>query len=190
MKLEELARDRADVTVLQGDCNQVIVNVVLPRVRFDQYRRALCILDPYGLHLDWSTVEAVARSRSMDIFINFPTMDINRNALRRDPAQIADSQANRLTAFWGDDSWRSIYRPVAQRPLWGEPENRKQASNEEVAEMYRQRLKKVAGFEFVPPPLPMRNRARAIVYYLFFASHKAVAGHIIEQVFAKYRKRG
>jgi hypothetical protein len=23
-------------------------------VRFESYRRGLCILDPYGLHLDWT----------------------------------------------------------------------------------------------------------------------------------------
>jgi hypothetical protein len=38
--------------------------------------------------------------------------------------------------------------------------------------------KKVAGFGFVPEPLPMRNSKKAIVYYLFFASPKAVAERI------------
>ncbi|MBA3413887.1 MAG: three-Cys-motif partner protein TcmP [Chloroflexia bacterium] len=195
-RLEALARDRSDVTVLHGDCNQVLVEEVLPRVRYDQFRRGLCILDPYGLQLNWSTIEAVAKARSIEIFLNFPTMDINRNVLRRDPAQITLAQASRLTAFWGDESWRELYRPMAQRPLWGEPEDRKSATNEEVAEMYRQRLEKVAGFAFVPRPLPMRNSTNAIVYYLFFASHhklgKDIAEDIIEleRVFARYRKRG
>jgi len=47
-------------------------------------------------------------------------------------------------------------------------------------------LKKVAGFGFVPEPLPMRNSRKAIVYYLFFASRKAVAEKIITDIFGKY----
>jgi hypothetical protein len=49
------------------------------------------------------------------------------------------------------------------------------------------RLKDVAGFEFVPDPLPMRNRNKAVVYYLFLASPNAVAKKIIEEIFATYR---
>jgi len=48
-------------------------------------------------------------------------------------------------------------------------------------------LKKVAGFSFVPEPLPMRNSNNAVVYYLFLASAKPVAEKIIEEIFSKYR---
>jgi three-Cys-motif partner protein len=71
--------------------------------------------------------------------------------------------------------------------LFGNQPEGKAATNEMVAESYRQRLHEVAGFKFVPVPLPMRNSTNAVVYYLFFASHKAVAGDIVEQIFAKYR---
>jgi hypothetical protein len=45
--------------------------------------------------------------RSIEIFLNFPIMDINRNVLRRDPTSIDPNQADRLTRYWGDDSWRT-----------------------------------------------------------------------------------
>jgi hypothetical protein len=54
-------------------------------------------------------------------------------------------------------------------------------------EAFRDRLKKAAGFRFVPDPLPMRNSNNAVVYYLFFASQKPVAEKIIHEIFAKYR---
>ena len=41
----------------------------------------------------------------------------------------------------------------------------------------------------VPEPLPMKNTQGAIVYYLFFASHKPAAAGIVKDIFAKYRKR-
>jgi hypothetical protein len=48
-------------------------------------------------------------------------------------------------------------------------------------------LRKVAGFQFVPEPLPMKNSTNAVVYYLFFASQKPVAQKIIDAIFKKYR---
>ena len=48
------------------------------------------------------------------------------------------------------------------------------------------RLKKEAGFSFVPKPLAIRNSKNAIVYYLFLASPKAVAERIISDIFHKY----
>jgi hypothetical protein len=52
---------------------------------------------------------------------------------------------------------------------------------------FQKRLQTVAGFEFVPHPLPMRNSTNAVVYYLFFASQKPVAKKIIEDIFQKHR---
>jgi len=56
-----------------------------------------------------------------------------------------------------------------------------------IVAAFRDRLRRVAEFQFVPEPLPMRNRNNAVVYYLFFASPKPVAEKIIEEIFAKYR---
>jgi hypothetical protein len=50
-------------------------------------------------------------------------------------------------------------------------------------------LRSVAGFEYVPEPLPMRNSTNAVVYYLFFASHKPVAQKIVQEIMQKYRDR-
>ena len=59
-----------------------------------------------------------------------------------------------------------------------------------IAEAFRERLKSVAGFARVAEPLPMRNSQGAIVYYLFFASQKDVADHIVTEIFNRYRTRG
>lgn len=48
----------------------------------------------------------------------------------------------------------------------------------------------VAGFAYVPPPMPMRNSVNAVVYYLYFASPKAVAVGIVEDIFSKYAGYG
>jgi three-Cys-motif partner protein len=54
---------------------------VFPPIRFENFNRALCLLDPYGLHLDWQVMLQAGKSRAVDMFLNFPVMDMNRNAI-------------------------------------------------------------------------------------------------------------
>jgi len=72
--------------------------------------------------------------------------------------------------------------------FFGETEELK-TSNEEIAEAFRKRLESLAGFRNVPEPVAMRNTQNAVVYYLFFASHKLVAENIIKYIFNKYKNR-
>lgn len=171
----------------EGDCNAVLIEKVFPHVRFEEYRRALCLLDPYGLHLNWEVVEAAGKMQSIEIFLNFPVMDMNRNVLWRHPENVDENQILRMNAYWGDDSWREIAYKIIPG-LFGPMEEK--LNGEVVAYAYRERLCKVAGFGHVTKPLPMRNSKGAVVYYLFFASQKAVAIEIVRDIFDKYRERG
>jgi three-Cys-motif partner protein len=186
--LESIAASRSNVHVYHGDCNSILLTQVLPRGRYEDYRRVLCILDPYGLHLDWRVIAAAATMRSVEVFLNFPVADMNRNVLWHDRADVSPEQQMRLSRFWGDDSWKQVaYRRSPQTVLWGNPRDEK-ASNEEIAGAFRERLRGVAGFHHVPEPIAMRNTKGAIVYYLYFASQKPVAEQIVQQIFAKYRR--
>ena len=184
--LKELIGKRSDVHIYSGDCNQILLNEVFPQVQFEDYRRGLCILDPYGLHLDWKVIKTAGLERSIDLFLNFPVADINRNVLWHDPTNVAPQDVARMNRFWGDESWRDIAYSTSGN-LFGFPEKE---SNEIVAEAFRRRLKEIAGFSRVPRPLPMRNSKGAIVYYLFFASQKDTAENIVEEIFEEYRRRG
>ena len=52
------------------------------------FNRALCLLDPYGLHLDWDVIQQAGQSEAVDMFLNFPVMDMNRNAIWRNPEKV------------------------------------------------------------------------------------------------------
>lgn len=184
--LRKLVGPRKDVFIYQGNCNQILLEHVFPRVRYEDYRRGLCILDPYGLHLDWSVILRAGQMRTLDIFLNFPVADINRNVLWRNPERVEPSQIARMSAFWGDASWREIAYDTTGN-LFGIPEKE---ANEVIAEAFRKRLKDIGGFRQVPEPLPMRNSRGAIVYYLFFASQVDVAEKIVLDIFGKYRTYG
>ncbi|SPD72229.1 conserved hypothetical protein [uncultured Desulfobacterium sp.] len=188
-ELERLVGTRQDVFIYNEDCNDVLLDKILPRAKYENYRRALCVLDPYGLHLDWEVLRTVGQMRSVEIFLNFPVADMNRNVLWRDPDRVSQAQADRMNRFWGDNSWRDIaYEPAKQLNLFGNSEEEK-VSNETIVDAFRMRLKEVAGFKHVPKPIAMRNTQNAVVYYLFFASHKPVAEDIVKDIFKKYGGR-
>ena len=187
--LRELVGDKPHVHVLQGDCNRVLLEEVFSKVLWEDYRRGLCLLDPYGLQLDWEVIEKAGKMRTIDLFLNFPICDMNRNVLWR--AQDGASQRNRdrMTRYWCDESWsRAAYQPSVQLSLFGEPSLEKQG-NEAVAEAFRERLKSVAGFKHVQTPLPMRNTQGAVVYYLFFASQNDTGSKIVRHIFEKFGSR-
>lgn len=180
--LQRIAGSRNDVHVYEGDCNEVLIQTIFPTLRFKSYRRALCLLDPYGLDLNWDVMFQAGQLGTIDMFLNFPVMDMNRNVLWRNPEKVSAAQLARMNAFWGGDWKRDAY--TTERSLFGEPEKE---SNDAIAEAFRRRLQDIAGFKKVPQPLPMHKGA--IVYYLFFASQVGVAEKIVMDIFAKYRNR-
>jgi len=183
--LHQAAQERQNVTVHEGDCNRVLLEQVFPKVRWEDYRRGLCLLDPYGLDLDWKVIQTAGSMKSLEIFLNFPVMDMNRNVLWKNPELVSSDQVERMTRFWGDESWRTVAYSITGN-LFGLEEK---TDNETVADAFRQRLSQVAGFAHVSEPLPMRNTKGAIVYYLFFASPHPVANKIVRDIFKKHANR-
>ena len=114
-------------------------------------------------------------------------MDANMNVLWRSPDKVHASQVARMDAVWGDHSWReAAYTKTLG--LFGEMEEK--ATNKAVIDAFRDRLKKVAGFEYVPEPMPMRNSKGSVIYYLFFASPNRTGAKIVKDIFDNYRNKG
>ncbi len=180
--LEKLVEQNPRVKVYHGDCNEKLVKDIFPNLTFDTYKRALCVLDPYGINLEWKTVERAGKLGTIDILINFPVMDINRHVLFDDLSKTRKEDVKRMNLFWGDTSWQEVlYRP--REDLFGKNHQIRTEDFTRLATEYRNRLKAVAGFKFVPEPVLMRSRKNGPLYYLFFASPQKVAEDIIVDIF-------
>lgn len=190
-KVTELRRQiglRQDVFFYEGDANKVLLDTVFPRCKYEDFNRALCLLDPYALNVDWSVLQTAGQMGSIEVFYNFMIMDANMNILWNNPDRVAPAQVERMDKVWGNHSWRLV--AYVKRPtLWGDTVDEK-APNEAIAEGFRKRLEDVAGFKYVPKPVPMRNKRGATVYYLFFASPNKTGASIVEDIFNTYRVRG
>jgi hypothetical protein len=95
-ELKRISAGRSNVTVYQGDCNAVLTEQVFPTISYANRQRALCILDPYGLQLNWKTIRMAGESQIIEIFLNFPVMDMNMNVLWHDSDRVTEVQRERL----------------------------------------------------------------------------------------------
>jgi three-Cys-motif partner protein len=184
--LRTLTGGEPTVHVYTGDANQIILEKVLPRCRYEDRHRALCLLDPYSLEIDWTVVRALGRARTVEIFYNFMIHDANRNVLWRNPDRVSEAQRLRMDKVWGDRSWReTLYDRTPG--LFGPIESKK--GNEAIAAAFRERLRTVAGFAYVPAPIALRSTTGAVIYYVYFASPNRTGAKIVREIFANYSGR-
>lgn len=189
--LEVLTREQSNINVYPEDCNEALVKKIFPSLQRKSKKRALCILDPYGLHLYWETIVEAAKLRTTEIFLNFPLMDMNRNVLHKDLLSEDPDQIERMNKFCGSEEWQEIlYEEDKQMSLFGDTYRIKVVDgNIKLGDWFRvERLKKAAGFKFVTKPLLMRNSKGGPLFFLFFASHNETGKKIVSDIFNKYRK--
>lgn len=182
--LFDLAKNDRRIHFYEGDAARVLRDIALPRCRYADFARGLCLLDPYGLDVGFTLLEEIGHMGSVEIFYNFMMVGANRNVLWKDPSRVPPARQALMDHCWGDRSWRDVaYEEEAT--LFG-PVPKKRPGNQAIVSAFRQRLKDEAGFKYVPHPIPMRNEQNAVVYYLFFASPNKTANKIVRDIFAKY----
>ncbi len=137
--------------------------------------RAVVFLDPYGMQVDWTTVEAIARTEAIDLWILFPLgQAVNRLLTRRHLPE--GGQAERLTRLFGTEEWREAFYKALDEDLdrltlfdADEGGHTKQANFDAIGAFFVERLKTVfAGV--AENPLPLRNSRRNPLYLLCFAA--------------------
>ena len=114
MKLRAEFADR-NITVYHGDCNRIIREQILPQLPYASKKRAFAFVDPFGMQMEWETMEHLAKAQTLEIILNFPVMAINRGALRKRPEMLSEASKLRLNRFWGTEDWMvDIYEEVEE----------------------------------------------------------------------------
>src|SRR6266446_1526830 len=82
-------------------------------------QRAVVFLDPYGMNVQWVTIEAIAATRAIDLWVLFP-FAIGANRMMPKDAPPDSAWAKKLTAIFGTDEWKSrFYREDRKMDLFG-----------------------------------------------------------------------
>lgn len=127
-------------------------------------------LDPFGMHVPWSTIELLAKTRGLEVIINFPFgMAINR--LLTKSGEISKAWQDRLDASFGSGEWRDLV--YEERPdLLGSSTTKRKDSTERVLEWFSDRLR--AAFGYASSAQLIRNTRGNPLYYLMWAGpHEA-----------------
>jgi three-Cys-motif partner protein len=177
-----------DIRIYEGDCNRIIITDITPRIRYERFNRGLIFLDPFGMDTEWSTIERIAETRALEIFMNFPVMALNRTVLPNDPNALTEAQIERMNRFWGSTEWRGdVYEEV--QTLFGPVEMKiHRTTGQRLGRLFKKRLEEV--FPHVTDPLVMTNSRNAPLYCLIFAGHKQKASEIVQDIFQRYEQLG
>ncbi|MFP5221859.1 MAG: three-Cys-motif partner protein TcmP [Acidobacteriota bacterium] len=177
-----------NIELHHGDCNDVLVRDILPKFTPYGKERGFAFLDPYGLQLNWSTVEAIGKSRVFDVFINFSVMGIIRQ-LGDKPPCAADQQ--KISMVMGQSDWfHHVYQESQQLTLFDigpQFERRSDQLAERLCELYRDQLKTC--FEHVSDGVLMRNSKGGPLYALILASHAKLAKDKMHEIFGRFNRK-
>ena len=188
--LKKQIGERKDVTIHQGDSN-LELKKILPSIKHNEYKRAICLLDPYKKkNLHWETILLAGKMDTVEVFINFPIMDINRSIAIKNPDEISKKTMDDMDLFWGDHSWyNELFASTGD--LFGKDIKYKKAiANNVLVKSFKKRLKKLAGYKYIPDPVPMKNGSNNTIYFLYFATNNKTAYKIVSHLFNKYKTEG
>jgi three-Cys-motif partner protein len=156
----------SDIDVRKGDANAEIRTLCS---KDWSSRRAVLFLDPYGAQVEWATIQAVAATKAIDLWLLFP-LGIGVNRLLTRSGEIPASWRHRLDLLLGTRDWYdAFYKVEHARTLFDTPETKVvKATMETIGCYFNDRLTSIfAGV--APEPRVLLNRANCPLYLLCFA---------------------
>jgi three-Cys-motif partner protein len=176
-----------DIDIRQGDANQQIQEICSANWK---NHRAVLFLDPYGMQVEWQTIEAVANTKAIDLWLLFP-LGIGVNRLLTKSGEIPYSWRMRLNTLLGTDDWYEEFYSIETSPtLFGDESERVvKASTESIGQYFVKRLKTIfAGVAENPGVL--RNSSNNPLYLLCFAAGNIhgskialrIANHLLKEL--------
>jgi three-Cys-motif partner protein len=165
---EEFPSLQKDILLVNADANVYIKDLCLNRSW--RNHRAVLFLDPFGMEVSWDTIEAIAKTKAIDLWILFP-LGVAVNRMLTKSGQIRAAWRTQLNSMFGAEDWYEAFYQTVKRPgLFGEEEVTEKTGNfASISQYFVRRLKTV--FPGVADnPLPLFNSHNNPLYLLCFAS--------------------
>lgn len=190
-KVQELERLKAEfppqasaIDIRAGDANKTIQDIC---TNWDNREtRGVLFLDPFGMQVDWATIDAVAKTRCIDTWILFP-FAANR-LMTKSPNDIPQSWRARLEKLFGTSDWEQrFYKKHTLRDIFDGDMTvvQKALTLEGLGAYYGERLRTV--FPVVAPnPRILCSESNRPLFQLFFAAANPGKGGAIALNIAKH----
>ena len=177
-------KDQKQFDVRSEDAN-VEVNKMTSFLCNNQQYKALVLLDPFGMQVEWDSIKKM-KGANIDLWILIPTGVIVNRLLDRKGTL---SHIDKLTSFYGMDEEairNYFYKKRIEQSLFGENTIIEKVKEpiKKIAELYIQQLRNI--FEYVTPePLVLYNSRNTPIFHFAFASNNETAKNIAAQIIKK-----
>lgn len=119
LKLQQIKNEHPDkkIEIINSDCNDFL-RILCAKTNWKN-ARGLLFLDPYGMQVEWETLELIAKTKAIDVWYLFPLSALNR-LLKRD-GNIDQSIHDKISRILGTNDWyEAFYQPSSQLSLFEE----------------------------------------------------------------------
>ena len=191
VELKNLADEfpNRNIECKNANANQCLTDLCLER----EWRtnRALVFLDPYGMEVEWTTIELIAHTQAIDLWYLFPIgMGVSR--LLKNDGKISMSHRRKLNRFFSTDDWFDKFYQLAQQGSLFNDEGEVEKRDNVLAEIEQYFLKRLESVfaSVANNPLPLRNSKNSLMYLLCFAAgnpNAPKALQIAEEILEKMR---
>jgi len=189
-ELEKLGKEHPEkanqIKIVQSDANEFIQNYCNDEDWANT--RAVLFLDPFATEVEWLTIEAIAKTQCIDVWILFPLMAVNR-LLAKDHEKVCYNCLNRI--FGTKDWFEQFYETQILDNIFGKSVGaiEKVCDFARIGKFYRDRLKTIFSGVAEKPKVFYNSRGSAL-FQLFFAAGNAkgapiairIAEHLIGEI--------
>lgn len=172
MIMSEFPQMKSRITVCCGDANTELIQI-LGNIDW-RYNRALLFLDPCATEVNWTTLQAIAKTEAIDVWYLFPFSALNR-MLKKD-GKIDESWENCINRLLGDSGWKQeFYEEDTQLNLFDEVALYKDASPERIQEYIIKRLETIFPKVAKNPRILLNEKHSPLFLFCFAISNPSPA---------------
>ncbi|MDB6021085.1 MAG: hypothetical protein JWQ04_942 [Pedosphaera sp.] len=171
------------ISPINDEANGYLTSLCRSSNWLHEKRRAVVFLDPFGMQVTWKTIEAIAETQAIDLWLLFP-LGIGVMRMLPNHGQISPGWRRRLDLMFGESDWyEAFYQKAATQDLFGDTSEVavKTADYASISHYFVKRLKTV--FPHVAKhPLPLLNSTNCPMYLLCFAAGNPKGGVIAKKI--------
>lgn len=172
------------IRIEHGDCNAYLRERLVKHADWKRWR-AVVFLDPFGMQVPWSTLQALGATGGIEIILNLPIGMAIQRLLKR-TGKFTDEEKARLDIYFGDAAWYPLLYEEGT-DLFGERRIAKQETAERrLLAWYRERLARAFGD--VSDAHLVTNTRGAHLYYLLWAGRNPTGLKIANYVLSSGKR--
>jgi len=175
------------ITVINKEANEYLSDLC----RYDwSNHRAVLFLDPFGMQVKWSTIECIAKTKSIDMWLLFP-LGIGVSRMLKKDGQIKDSWKNKLDDIFGTKEWfNNFYKISIENNLFGEKKEvlKKEVDFDIITKFFIDRLKKIFN-KVSEKPAKLINSKNVPLFLLCFAAGNPIGAKTAVKIADDIMKR-